>query len=61
MLSKQLRDSATSIANADIARRQNSADLNQQLTGNIGQSPSGYTLPVGHGELAKEGASVWVS
>jgi hypothetical protein len=45
ILSKQLRDSATNIANADIDRRQNSANLNQQLTGSIGQSLSSYTLP----------------
>ena len=45
ILSKQLRDSATNITNADIERRQNSVSLNQQLTGNIGQTLSGYTLP----------------
>ena len=45
ILSKQLRDSATNIANADIDRRQNSANLNQQLTGSIGQSLNSYTLP----------------
>ena len=45
ILSKQLRDSATNIANADIDRRQNSANLNQQLTGSIGQSLNNYTLP----------------
>jgi hypothetical protein len=45
ILSKQLRDSSTNITNADIERRQNSVTLNQQLTGNIGQTLSGYTLP----------------
>jgi hypothetical protein len=45
ILSKQLRDSSTNIANADIDRRQNSANLNQQLTGSIGQSLNSYTLP----------------
>jgi hypothetical protein len=45
ILAKQLRDSATNIANADINRRQNSVDLNQQLTGNIGQTLTGYQLP----------------
>ena len=45
ILSKQLRDSATNITNADIERRQNSVSLNQQLTGNIGQTLNGYTLP----------------
>jgi hypothetical protein len=45
ILSKQLRDSATNITNADINRRQNNIGLNQQLTGNIGQSLSSYKLP----------------
>jgi len=45
ILSKQLRDSSTNIANADIDRRQNTANLNQQLTGSIGQSLNSYTLP----------------
>ena len=45
ILSKQLRDSATNITNADIDRRQNSVGLNQQLTGSIGQSLSSYRLP----------------
>jgi hypothetical protein len=45
ILSKQLRDSATNITNADIDRRQNTVGLNQQLTGSIGQSLSSYKLP----------------
>lgn len=45
ILSKQMRDSATNIANADIDRRQNGANLNQQLTASIGQSLNSYTLP----------------
>jgi hypothetical protein len=45
ILSKQLRDSATNITNADIERRQNSVSLNQQLTGNIGQALTSYQLP----------------
>jgi hypothetical protein len=45
ILSKQLRDSATNIANADIDRRQNEPNLNQQLTAGVGQSLNGYTLP----------------
>ena len=45
ILSKQLRDSATNITNADINRRQNNVGLNQQLTGSIGQSLGSYKLP----------------
>lgn len=45
ILSKQLRDAATNITNADIARRQNAMSLGQQLTGGIGQSLNGYRLP----------------
>jgi hypothetical protein len=45
ILAKQLRDSATNITNADVERRQTSVSLNQQLTGNIGQSLSTYKLP----------------
>ena len=45
ILSKQLRDSATNITNADISRRQNTVSLNQQLTGNIGQTLTTYKLP----------------
>src|SRR5205814_7312108 len=45
ILSKQLRDSATNVTNADINRRQNSIGMNQQLTGGIGQALNGYHLP----------------
>ena len=45
ILSKQLRDSATNVTNADINRRQNAVGLNQQLTGGIGQALNGYQLP----------------
>jgi hypothetical protein len=45
ILSKQLRDAATNIANADIDRRQSGPNLDQQLTANIGQSLNSYTLP----------------
>jgi hypothetical protein len=45
ILSKQLRDAATNIANADIDRRQSGPNLNQQLTAGIGQSLNSYTLP----------------
>jgi hypothetical protein len=45
ILSKQLRDSATNVTNADINRRQNTVGLNQQLTGGIGQALNGYRLP----------------
>jgi hypothetical protein len=45
IVSKQLRDSATNIADADIDRRQLGPNLNQQLTASIGQSLNSYTLP----------------
>ena len=45
ILSKQLRDAATNITNADINRRQNTVAFGQQLTGNIGQTLNGYRLP----------------
>jgi len=45
IVSKQLRDSATNVTNADINRRQNAVGLNQQLTGGIGQALNGYQLP----------------
>ncbi len=45
ILAKQLRDASTNITNADLARRQNSVNLGQQLTGGIGQSLNGYQLP----------------
>ena len=45
VLSKQTRDSATNITNADISRRTNSVGLGQQLTSGIGQSLNTYQLP----------------
>jgi hypothetical protein len=45
ILSKQLRDSATNIINADLDRRQNGPNLNQQLTASIGPSLTSFTLP----------------
>lgn len=45
ILAKQLRDASTNITNTDIARRQNSVSMGQQLTGGIGQSLNGYQLP----------------
>jgi hypothetical protein len=45
ILSKQLRDSTTNIANADIDRRQSGPNLNQQLTSGVGQALTAYTLP----------------
>jgi hypothetical protein len=45
VLSKQTRDSATNITNADISRRTNSVGLGQQLTSGIGQSLNNYQLP----------------
>ena len=45
ILSKQARDLATNITNADISRRQNSADFGQQLTRGLGQTLNTYRLP----------------
>ena len=45
ILSKQARDLATNITNADISRRQNSADFAQQLTSGLGQTLNTYRLP----------------
>jgi len=45
ILSKQARDSATSITNADIGRRLNSSSFAQQLAGGIGQTLNNYRLP----------------
>jgi hypothetical protein len=45
ILSKQARDLATNITNADISRRQNSADFGQQLTNGLGQTLNTYRLP----------------
>jgi hypothetical protein len=45
ILSKQLRDGATNVTNADISRRTNSVGLGQQLTSGIGQSLNSYQLP----------------
>lgn len=42
---KQLRDSATGIANADISRRLNSVGYGQQLGAGIGQTLNTYRLP----------------
>jgi hypothetical protein len=45
ILSKQARDSATNINNADISRRLNSVAFGQQLAGGIGQTLNTYRLP----------------
>jgi hypothetical protein len=45
ILSKQARDSATNITNADISRRLNSVAFGQQLSGGIGQTLNAYRLP----------------
>ena len=45
ILSKQLRDAATNITNADINRRQNLTGLNQQITAGVGQTLNSYRLP----------------
>lgn len=45
IVSKQLRDQATAIANADIARRTSTVPLGQQLTAGVGQTLSNYQLP----------------
>ena len=45
ILSKQLRDSATNITNADINRRQNLTGLNQQISAGVGQTLNSYRLP----------------
>jgi len=45
ILAKQARDLATNITNADISRRQNSADFGQQLTSGLGQTLNTYRLP----------------
>jgi hypothetical protein len=45
ILSKQARDSATNITNADITRRLNSVAFGQQLSGGIGQTLNTYRLP----------------
>ena len=42
---KQLRDSATGIANADISRRLQSVGYGQQLAAGIGQTLNTYRLP----------------
>jgi len=45
ILSKQARDSAANVTNADISRRLNSVAFGQQLTGGIGQTLNTYRLP----------------
>lgn len=45
ILSKQARDSATNVSNADISRRLNSVAFGQQLSGGIGQTLNTYRLP----------------
>jgi hypothetical protein len=45
ILSKQARDSATNVNNADISRRLNSVAFGQQLAGGIGQTLNTYRLP----------------
>ena len=45
ILSKQARDSAANITNADISRRLNSVAFGQQLNGGIGQTLNTYRLP----------------
>jgi hypothetical protein len=45
IVSKQLRDQASAIANSDIARRTNTVPLGQQLTAGVGQTLSTYQLP----------------
>jgi hypothetical protein len=45
ILSKQARDSAANINNADINRRLNSVAFGQQLAGGIGQALNTYRLP----------------
>ncbi len=45
ILSKQARDSATNVTNADISRRLNSVAFGQQLAGGIGQTLNAYRLP----------------
>lgn len=45
ILSKQARDSATNINNADISRRLNSVAFGQQLAGGMGQTLNTYRLP----------------
>jgi hypothetical protein len=45
ILSKQARDSAANINNADISRRLNSVAFGQQLSGGIGQALNTYRLP----------------
>ena len=45
ILAKHLRDAEVSAANADIERRLNSFNFNQQLTAGIGANLNGYRLP----------------
>ena len=45
ILAKHLRDAEVSAANADIERRLNSFNFNQQLTAGIGDNLNGYRLP----------------
>src|SRR6516162_8808287 len=45
ILAKHLRDAEASAANADIERRLNSFNFNQQLTARIGANLNGYRLP----------------
>lgn len=45
IVSKQLRDQATAITNADLARRTSTVPLGQQLTAGVGQTLSSYQLP----------------
>ena len=45
ILAKQARDLATNITNADISRRENSAEFGQQLTRGLGQTLNTYRLP----------------
>jgi hypothetical protein len=45
ILSKQARDSAANVTNADISRRLNSVAFGQQLNGGIGQTLNTYRLP----------------
>ena len=45
ILAKHLRDAEASAANADIERRLNSFNFNQQLTAGVGANLNGYRLP----------------
>jgi len=45
LVAKQLRDSSTTIINADISRRLNSQTFGQQLAGGLGDTLNHYRLP----------------